>query len=398
MRVALKQAPDYISTLRKDFAKAQACFPGTEVTVLAQQLMEGAVRYDLDKAMNLSIHWRYKNIVRDAAQPPEFEHPEIAGMDWADAPVNPLAAAQESWNAGRRATATGQPYDQDAQGRPVNPYMNTGINGRGLLGQFGPNHAVDSGLPILIKRDTQTGQKTLFMLGITRKFDQNAPALAGGFAKYPAGGSYIMDQAAIVQTQTEEFFEEMISGSVILLPEFADLIDVRFNTMIAGIEGARGSTIDTDHRDEIHEQVTTALKMEQVQKYDPDFLQRLKNHIAKGHECFAGPVLCDPRSTNNAWIESHLTWSSFDEQDWESIKGDDKFGYRLDGGDDASSVVYHKFGAAIVRNAYASHGVMMTFMAASYLLKTQDENQTIDSAILSQCREVADLFLGQPKP
>jgi hypothetical protein len=390
MSLTITVAPDYIRVLKADFDVALKALPHAPATICARHLIERAIAFDLAKAANLSVHFKYGYIRRDAANPSEFEHLEIIGVDYADNRAQPLKAGNEQWNAGRRATATGQVYGFDAKGRPLNPYMNTGLNGRGLLGLFGPNHAVDNGGLLAVRTDEQTGKRGLFILGITRKYDNNAPALPGGFAKY-ANGSFVFDHNVMIDTQVEEFFEEVISDSVALMPEFANQVESRFDRTIAEIEEKRRSSVAADHRDEIHDQTVTALKLEQVRKYDPEFMKRLRDHFAASHECFAGPVLNDPRNTNNAWIESRLSWALFDDAAWEKIRGNNKFNYALTGGDDASSVVWHKFTPETIAKAYASHGTMMSMMVASYLLKAQ----VSDRQVLDQCLDVAKFL---PKP
>lgn len=389
--------PDSLSGLDAQFSAAHGRFPATRATALAQRLRDGAVAFDMRRAVGLGLNWKLTKagLVRDAENPSAFEDVSIIGAEWADDPHNPLEPG-ERWNAGRRKTLTGTDYALDAQGLPVNPYMNTGLNGRGVLGRMGPNHAVDNGVVVIAKDRITGASKVYFTLGITRKFDNDAPALNGGFAKYKHNedGSYDFDDEAVLETRLEEFFEEMVSGSVVLLPEFVrkigDLYEERYNRLLA----ARGSAslISGDQAGEIVEQVVTALKLEQVKKYDPGFLERLKTHIAGSRECFAGPVLCDTRNTNGSWIESRLAWTVFNDDVWRDIVGDSTCPYRLSGGDDASSVVYHKFGPDLIEKAFASHGAMMTFMAASFLLEAQEKGWTMEPEVLEQM-ETAALFL-----
>ncbi len=376
-----KQTPRYLSALLSDFQLAAKKYPHSEITELASSLLHGAVILDRLKAIDLPVNFKFGDLVRNASHPPEFEHPEILKAAWADNVAHPLGE-NEAWNKGRRATATGQVYELDAQGRPVNPYMETGINGRGVLGAFGPNHAVDNGM-IILKDDGQ-GNKKFSVLGILRKYDNNAPALAGGFAKYKDGETGALDLDAIAQNQMEEFFEEAISGSVELLPEFEEKIDKNLQIALAPYGDA-----SHEMREETRTEVITALRMEQVQKYDPEFLIRLKAHIAAGHECFAGPVLNDPRNTNNAWIESRLSWSVLDDESWARIRGDDKFGYDFVGGDDASGIVFHELNPDTIRRAYASHGPMMCFLAASFALDRQEKKIALDRNVVRQLQQVA---------
>ncbi len=389
MMLSIDKYPDSLSNLKSFLLWADMAYTNTRITNLAHALIDGAIGFDLKKATELGLNWKYKGIVRDPANPPECEDSSIVGVDWADDPVQKMEPG-ESWNANRRATLSGAVYALDDQGRPINPYMNTGINGRGCLGQFGPNHAVDNGV-IIIKPGKDGKQEACFALGITRKFDSDAPALAGGFAKYrKEEGVYTFDKEAAIKTRTEEFFEEMISGSVVLMPEFAHKFGERYEQTIQKILSKRpDGIISGDQCGEIIEQIITALKMEQVQKYDPGFLQRLEDHIHKGVECFAGPVLCDGRNTNAAWIESRLAWIMFNDDIWNEIKGENKFNYKLSGGDDASGVVYHDFTPALLQNAYASHGPMICFMAASFLLYAQESGMALAPSVLDQMEKVS---------
>ena len=135
-----------------------------------------------------------------------------------------------------------------------------------------------------------------------------------------------------------------------------------------------------------------------MQNKDPQFLERLRETIAEGHECFAGPVLNDNRNTNTSWIETRLSWFMMNEETWAYIKGDNPaFDYEFSAGDDASDVVYHRLDSNLIENAFASHGPMFAFMAASFVLDAQKKNLEIDPAIMEQIKDIAD-FLDNPKP
>ncbi|XP_065336342.1 ADP-ribose pyrophosphatase, mitochondrial [Cloeon dipterum] len=77
---------------------------------------------------------------------------------WAD--KEDLASASYKWNdldnGVNRRSYLGQ-YKLDDKGRPLNPIGRTGVQGRGCLGRWGPNHAAD---PIVTKwkRDSQGHQ------------------------------------------------------------------------------------------------------------------------------------------------------------------------------------------------------------------------------------------------
>lgn len=382
MKTQVLSMPDYIRSLRSDFDRASAANPGHPVLALAADLIDAAQRFDRALTQKLGVNFRFKNAVRDAANPAEIRHESVIGKDWADDPAHPLQKG-EDWNKGRRATLTGAQYTLDAKGWPVSPYLNAGLAGQGVLGQFGPNHAVDNGI-------LQARKDGLYALGIVRRYDDNAPAFAGGFAKYKkdAGGAYILDKDAIVTSKAEEFFEEMVSGSVILLPEYAAQVAPTLAKTLADLELVRGKPVGPDEKTEIAAQVETELKLEQVEALDPGFMHRLKDVLAKGRECFAGPLLNDNRTTNNAWIETQLSWIELDDAAWEHIKGPSpRFDYDLCAGDDAAGVVWHRIDGDLMEKAFASHGPMFAFMAASYLVSRVQSGADVAEGVLKQTKQ-----------
>lgn len=386
--------PDAIKTLENDLAGA----PKTAATALAERLVKGAKIDDLAKTHQLPVNFRMDHIARNSSAPVDYTHDSILGAPYADDETQPLEAG-EKWHHGRRYSNTGLKYAFDKVGRPLNPYMNTGLAGRGVLGQFGPNHAVDNGI-LLIKEDSQ-GAKKLYAIGILRKFDNDAPALSGGFAKYrrDAKGAYIFDRDAVVETQVEELFEEMISGSIPLNAEnqqkLSQAIQDEYDRRM---QGRNGLELSDQLKEEIAAQVETGLKMQQVENDDPNFLKRLHDVVAKGHECFAGPVLNDNRNTNNAWIETQLSWFVMDDDKWAYIKGTNPvYDYQFSAGDDASGVVEHEISPTLIKDAFASHGALFSFMCASYLLKTQDNGDHLDASIIKQLENVADYLTNQVK-
>lgn len=83
--------------------------------------------------------------------PPLYESPKLALNDrtlvpggWAD----PAEVSREEflgWSASGRMKSFEGPIQHEPQtGRPLNPLGRTGIQGRGLLGKWGPNHAADA--------------------------------------------------------------------------------------------------------------------------------------------------------------------------------------------------------------------------------------------------------------
>jgi hypothetical protein len=383
-----RQYPNSLAALDKDFAEAKAKHPQSDVTKIAGALIEKAKEYDLGKSANLGISGRYVGVSRDCDNPVDYTDPSILGADWADHPDSPLRAG-EKWNEGRRATKTGTVYDFDEDDRPINPYHDTGLRGQGCLGAMGPNHTVDNG--ILVVKPDENGDEALYALGILRKFDGDVPAFSGGFAKLKkeADGSFSIDRETIIDSQVEEFFEEMVSGSIDLRPDYAARLSEMFNHEVQKREAVSGVVLSDAEKELIHEETETHLKLQQVQDLDPGFMQRLRSIVADGRECFAGPVLSADRATNNAWVETSLSWFVLDDAVWEHIKGDNPvFDYQFTAGDDASGVQMFRIDEELITNAFDSHGAMFTFMVASYLLHEQAQGKQIAPSIKTQAAQL----------
>ena len=71
------------------------------------------------------------------------------------------------------------PISFDDAGMPLNPRGRTGLRGRGLLGQWGPNHAAD---PIVTRYHPQTGKLELV---VVRREDTGQFAVPGGISNTP---------------------------------------------------------------------------------------------------------------------------------------------------------------------------------------------------------------------
>jgi hypothetical protein len=394
MSAILYNYPDSLQGLKAQFDGAQRDYPATRITALARAITDGAVRLDMERGRNLGIVEKYRKlgIVRDTNNPPEIDHPDTGGGPEADDPEHPLPPG-EHWNEGRRATMTGARYTLDEKGRPVNPYMNTGLQGRGMMWLYGPNFTIENG--VLEIAPDENGEPALFIVGIRRKDDpQQRPAMSGGFAKYKKlpDGSYTFDEEAILETRLEEFFEEMVSDSVPLLPAYAARVDAGYEAAVKKILSRPGTILSPEHTEQVREQVVTGLKLKQVRDMDPGFLDRLKDFLAQGREAFAGPLVSSGRITNNAWIESRLRWVMLDQEKWKQIAGNGPFDYKLSGGDDAAGVVYYSVNAETIRTALPAHGPMMTWMLASFLLDAQERGVEVHPNIIRQIEEVAAFY------
>jgi ADP-ribose pyrophosphatase len=94
-------------------------------------------------------------------QPPLYESPKLALQDrtvvrggWAD-PATVSRQEFLAWSASGSMKSFEGPIQHDPNsGRPLNPLGRTGIEGRGLLGKWGPNHAAD---PIVTRISPTTG-------------------------------------------------------------------------------------------------------------------------------------------------------------------------------------------------------------------------------------------------
>ncbi|XP_035224664.1 ADP-ribose pyrophosphatase, mitochondrial-like [Stegodyphus dumicola] len=81
--------------------------------------------------------------------PPNYSAPHLLKSSWADPDIND-EKFQPKWNQ-EDGEIDRQSFDQNKQikydvvnGYPLNPKGRTGLSGRGRLGRWGPNHAVDA--------------------------------------------------------------------------------------------------------------------------------------------------------------------------------------------------------------------------------------------------------------
>jgi ADP-ribose pyrophosphatase len=94
-------------------------------------------------------------------QPPFHEDPTLASSDWADPP-------SLDWTP----PAVPDPL-RDGEGRSLNPGGRTGLAGRGRLGHWGANRAVDA---VISRRNPEDGRLELL---VGRRDDTGEPALPG---------------------------------------------------------------------------------------------------------------------------------------------------------------------------------------------------------------------------
>ena len=207
-------------------------------------------------------------------KPVPFEHPSLAEFarqidadpksvpkKWADpAEAKAIRAELEERITIINSPEFGEKVEQrlvevcefDEHGRPRNPRGRTGIQGRGLLGKFGPNHAAD---PIVTRFNPESGR--LQMVAIRRK-DTGEWAIPGG----------MVDAGELVsETLRREFGEEAAAND----------------------EGRSTSSKSDDKR---------AVKNRQAREV------ALEELFSTGGTMVYCGYVDDPRTTDNAWIET----------------------------------------------------------------------------------------------
>ncbi|KAI4891695.1 hypothetical protein NFI96_033338 [Prochilodus magdalenae] len=187
--------------------------------------------------------------------------------------------------------------------RPLNPRGRTGLNGRGLLGRWGPNHAAD---PIVTrwKRDSAGGHVShsisklpvLQFVSIKRK-DCGEWAIPGG----------MVDPGELVSLTLQREFSEEALNSLQASPQ---------------------------EREKIHERIT-----------------RLFN--SPGFQVYKGYV-DDPRNTDNAWMETVAV--NFHDESGDSVSE-----LPLEAGDDAGQVSWIDVDSS--QPLYASHSHFLQTVA-----------------------------------
>jgi len=242
-----------------------------------------------DDKVEWSVEWSDYN-------PTEYTAPFVLTAPWADLQFNNPEFSPK-WNTidGKvnRQSHEGE-YKQDTVGRPLNIRGRTGLQGRGILGRWGPNHAAD---PVVTRwqRDSagniavnsESGLKILEFVCIERN-DGGGWAIPGG----------MVDPGEKVATALKrEFMEEAMDS-----------------TQATSEENDQNSAL--------------------VDKFFQD-----------GTEIYKGYV-DDPRNTDNSWMET-VVMSFHDET------GDKVGNLKLKAGDDAKNLKWMPIDNTLT--LYASH-------------------------------------------
>ncbi|XP_065560998.1 ADP-ribose pyrophosphatase, mitochondrial-like [Artemia franciscana] len=164
------------------------------------------------------ISW--ENPLKDY-NPPDYTSESLFNKPWADKDSGDKSFAprwnEKDGNVDRRSFIG---YYQVVSGRPLNPIGRTGIQGRGVLGKWGPNHAAD---PVVtrwactdggdIKMDETTRKRILQFVAIQRG-DTGEWALPGG----------MVDPGEVVsETLKREFMEEALNSLMLAESDKDDL-------------------------------------------------------------------------------------------------------------------------------------------------------------------------------
>lgn len=230
--------------------------------------------------------------------PPSFTAEYVKGKPWADPAIGDKTF-NPKWNfidGNINRTSHVQTY-VIRDGYPLNPIGRTGLNGRGVLGRWGPNHAAD---PIVTRWkkskslkqcvDKNSKKPILQFIAIKRR-DSGEWALPGG----------MVDPGEVVtSTVKREFLEEALN--ILENKSFSDCITDKINS----------------------------------------FFQN-------GEEMYKGYV-DDPRNTDNSWMET-VAMLFHDEA------GDSVGAFPLSAGDDAVGVTWMDIDSKLP--LYASHSDLL---------------------------------------
>jgi hypothetical protein len=351
---------------------------GTDATKVAQSLILSADKFVKSEIPFMGI----APFMTQAGIESRYEEPQPYYDRWAESnfafvdPADGQLPAGEARNevGTRRATLTGIEYGSDANSLPQNPYLETsGIKGR-FGAQFGNNTTVDI-IPFRVTQDAD-GFEVLEALEIIN--GDGHPANIGGYVETKAGadGKHVRDAATIFNTKLKEFFEEAVSGSIPLLPEYEAKLDE-----YAGPPAERPAKA----------------KWDQVAEHDQGFLTRLETMLSADHIAFEGPILLSPGTTDNCWGETSLSWFMIANDDWNKVVGDKPaFEYDFIAGDDALDVNFVALNAASVAATHTPHRAFKAYALADYILQQQAKGDDFaKSHILDQARDITAYFERQ---
>ncbi len=350
-------------------------FPDDPATKVAAGLIRAAFDYTKSEVPFMPIAWHVQTRggigSRYNREAPYFDAWQGQDLPYVDPDDGQIDRREQFNHLGtRRATMTGVPIEFGKDGLPINPYYeDTGISGRSS-GLWGSNSIVDV-LGLVSRRD-ESGMETLYEINV-RKPCGKLVAVGGYIETEPnEDGEHIITEEVIIDNAAKEFFEEAISGSVALRPEYESRVHE-----YPGIKP---------------EQQLAAAKLDMVMTHDPSFIERLKEVIRdNGRTAYAGPILLSAGTMNNSWGETNAKWFNMTDANWIYIKGQDEqnFGYDLVAGDDVIDLTLAPSGSETMHDTTVNHRILKAYMIADYILARQAEGETFeDSHVLKQGQEM----------
>ncbi|KAF7273027.1 ADP-ribose pyrophosphatase, mitochondrial [Rhynchophorus ferrugineus] len=233
--------------------------------------------------------------------PPYYDSKCLENKPWADPPIGP--GFNPNWNEldGNINRKSYIGIYEIRNGRPLNPCGRTGLQGRGLLGKWGPNHAAD---PIVTRWKMNDHKSKIFG-------SSNLPILQfcaiqrRDCGQWALPGGMVDPGEKVSETLKREFMEEALNS----------------------LEASKKQN-------------------EENEKLITDFFLR-------GTEVYKGYV-DDPRNTDNAWIETIAM--NFHDEDCTHVGK-----FNLKAGDDAGDVRWLDIDKDL--NLYASHSTFIETVA-----------------------------------
>ncbi|MCI4384899.1 hypothetical protein PGIGA_G00044020 [Pangasianodon gigas] len=179
-------------------------------------------------------------------------------------------------------------------GRPLNPRGRTGLNGQGLLGRWGPNHAAD---PIVTRWKQDSAGKRVSHAVSKRPVLQFVSIKRKDCGEWAIPGGMVDPGELVSQTLQREFSEEALN-SFQACPEERKKIYERISKLFSSPGELVSQTLQREFSEE-------ALNSFQA---CPEERKKIYERISKlfsspGFQVYKGYV-DDPRNTDNSWMET----------------------------------------------------------------------------------------------
>ncbi|XP_057202193.1 ADP-ribose pyrophosphatase, mitochondrial [Triplophysa rosa] len=213
---------------------------------------------------------------------------------WADPEIVEFSPQFNSLDGSVDRRSHKDPY-RIQNGKPLNPHGRTGLEGRGLLGRWGPNHAAD---PIVTRWKTDSVGQCVNNTNSQRPVLQFVSIKRVDCGEWAIPGGMVDPGERVSQTLQREFSEEAL------------------NTLQAS----------PSEKEKIQKRIT--------ELFDSDGLQVYKGYVD------------DPRNTDNSWMETVAV--NFHDESGNSVSE-----LPLQAGDDAGQVSWIDIDSSLT--LYASH-------------------------------------------